>query len=84
MSLSCQYLLYLFALMDWGRVDERLIKRGGLLLSLDFLEGYDVELMVLNFVGRPFKLTDRYVDFLMVVRYLFSMPYRQLKALLGP
>ncbi|MEM1545657.1 MAG: transposase [Candidatus Methanomethylicia archaeon] len=30
-------------------------------------------------VGHPFKLTVRYVEFLMVVRYLFSMPYRQLE-----
>jgi hypothetical protein len=30
-------------------------------------------------VGRPFKLTDGYVEFLMVVRYLFSMPYRQVE-----
>ncbi|MEM2169640.1 MAG: transposase [Candidatus Bathyarchaeia archaeon] len=30
-------------------------------------------------VGRPFKITVRYVEFLTVVRYLFSMPYRQLE-----
>ncbi|MGC8961037.1 MAG: transposase, partial [Candidatus Bathyarchaeia archaeon] len=35
--------------------------------------------MNLGKVGRPFKLIDRYVEFLMVVRYLFSMPYRQLE-----
>jgi hypothetical protein len=34
--------------MDWGVVDERLIRRGELLLSLDFLESYDLELSVLN------------------------------------
>ncbi|MEM2193248.1 MAG: hypothetical protein QXY40_04840 [Candidatus Methanomethylicia archaeon] len=67
--------------MYWFVVDERLIRRGELLLGLDFLEGYDVELMDLNIgkVGHPFKLTVRYVEFFMVVRYLFSMPYRQLE-----
>jgi len=67
--------------MDWKRVDERLIRRGELLLSLDFLEGYDFELSVMNDgkVGHPFKITDRYIVFLAVVRYLFSMPYRQLE-----
>jgi transposase len=71
--------------MDWKRVDERLIKRGELLLSLDFLKGYDLELSVMNDgkVGRPFKLTERYIEFLMVVRYLFSMPYRQLEGFTG-
>ncbi|MEM2614640.1 MAG: transposase [Nitrososphaerota archaeon] len=67
--------------MYWSVVDERLIRRGELLLGLDFLEGYDAELTGLNVgkVGRPFKITVRYVEFLMVVRYLFSMPYRQLE-----
>ncbi|MBO3842712.1 MAG: IS5 family transposase, partial [Candidatus Brockarchaeota archaeon] len=30
-------------------------------------------------VGRPYMLTIRYVEFLSVVRYIFSMPYRQLE-----
>jgi hypothetical protein len=29
--------------MDWRGVDERLIRRGELLLSLDFLERYDLK-----------------------------------------
>ena len=67
--------------MDWKHVDERLIKRGELLLSLDFLKGYDFELKSMNDckVGHPFKITDGYIVFLAVVRYLFSMPYRQLE-----
>jgi transposase len=67
--------------MDWRLVDERLIRRGELLLSLDFLEDYDFELSLLNDgkVGRPFKITYGYVVFLAVVRYLFSMPYRQVE-----
>ena len=45
--------------MDWRLVDERLIRRGELLLSLDFLEDYDYELSLLNDgrVWRPFKIT---------------------------
>jgi hypothetical protein len=64
--------------MDWGAVDERLIRRGELLLSLDFLDSYGCELSLLNDgkVGRPFKIT---IVFLAVVRYLFSMPYRQIE-----
>lgn len=43
--------------MYWIVVDERLIKRGELLLGLEFLEVYDAELTALNIgkVGRPFK-----------------------------
>ena len=67
--------------VDWNRVDERLIRQGELLLSLDFLEGYDRELRRMNRgkVGRPYMLTERYVEFLAVVRYLFCFPYRQLE-----
>jgi hypothetical protein len=72
--------------MDWRVVDERLIRRGELLLSLDFLESYDLELSVLNFgkVGRPYRVTYMYVVFLAVVRYLFGMPYRQLEGFTRP
>ena len=67
--------------MDWDRVDERLIKRGELLLSLEFLENYDEELRAMNDgkEGRPFFLTCSHVVFLAVVRYLFGLPYRQLE-----
>ena len=67
--------------MDWDSVDERLIKRGELLLSLEFLERYNEELRAMNEgkEGRPFTLTDSHVVFLAVVRYLFGLPYRQLE-----
>ena len=67
--------------MDWKVVDERLIRRGEILLSLEFLDSYENDLRAVNEgkVGRPYTLTDRYMEFLMVVRYLFSMPYRQLE-----
>ena len=67
--------------MSWKNVDERLIRRGELLLSLDFLEGYGEELEEMNRgkEGRPFTLTHSHVRFLGVVRYLFGMPYRQLE-----
>ena len=67
--------------MDWLSVDERLIRRGELLLSLDFLEKYEEELKTMNGgkVGRPFTLAHSHVVFLAVVRYLFGLPYRQLE-----
>jgi hypothetical protein len=32
--------------MDWKCVDEKLVRCGELLLSLDFLEGYSLELRI--------------------------------------
>ncbi|MCD6536990.1 hypothetical protein J7L18_00025, partial [Candidatus Bathyarchaeota archaeon] len=42
-------------------------RQGELLLSLDFLEGYECELRRMNRgkVGRPYMLTERYVEFCM-------------------
>jgi transposase len=67
--------------MDWKSVDERLVKRGELLLSLEFLERYEDELEAMNRCkeGRPFTLTRSHIEFLAVVRYLFGLPYRQLE-----
>ena len=52
-------------------VDERLIRRGELLLSLDFLDDYELSVMNDGKVGRPFKITDGYIVFLAVVRHPF-------------
>jgi len=67
--------------MNWHEYDERLIRRGALLLDLDFIRGYNDELSTMNRgkEGKRYKLTNSYVHFLAVVRYLFSMPYRQLE-----
>ncbi len=34
--------------MDWKVVDERLIRRGEILLSLEFLDSYEDELRAVN------------------------------------
>jgi len=67
--------------LDWRSVDERLVRRGEVLLSLEFLERDDEELKAMNRgkEGRPFTLTCSHVVFLAVVRYLFGLPYRQLE-----
>ncbi len=67
--------------MDWKEIDEKLIRRGELVLDLDFLEKYEEELEAMNKdkEGKRFTLTCSHIRFLGVVRYLFSMPYRQLE-----
>jgi len=65
--------------MNWKSIDEKLIKHGELLLSLDFLKNYDNELRIMNNnkIGHPFKLTN--IKFLAIIKYLFSMPHRQIE-----
>jgi IS5 family transposase len=67
--------------MDWKAVDERLIKRGELILDLESLRNHEKELETMN-KGRPgprYKLANSYINLLAAVRYLFQMPYRQLE-----
>ncbi len=74
------FLSYFYGLfMNWRDIDERLIKRGELLFSLDFLDGYDDELRKMNMgkEGGRFRLTNSYILFLVVVRYIYGFPYRQ-------
>lgn len=67
--------------MDWKETDERLIRRGELILDLKALENHGKELENMN-EGRPgprYKLANSYIQLLAAVRYLFQMPYRQLE-----
>jgi hypothetical protein len=66
---------------DWRETDERLIRRGELILELGFVESYQKELETMNQgkEGRPYSLSRTYIQFLAAVRYLYGMPYRQLE-----
>ena len=66
---------------DWRETDERLIRRGELILELSFVENYPEELEAMNKgkEGRPYRLSRTYIQFLTAIRYLYAVPYRQLK-----
>ena len=66
---------------DWRETDERLIRRGELILELGFVENYQNELDSMNHgkEGRPYKLTPTYIQFLTAFRILYGVPYRQLE-----
>ena len=67
----------------WERVGERPIKRGMLIMDLDFVGNYRDELVRMNWKkrGRPYRIAESYVRSLAVIRYLFSLGYRQLEGL---
>jgi len=66
---------------DWRKTDQRLIRRGELILELSFVENYQNELDAMNHgkEGRPYKLTPTYIQFLTAFRFLYGVPYRQLE-----
>ena len=67
--------------MDWQKIDEKLIRRGELILDTDLLEHHEEELKAVNRGknGRPYRMAASYIQLLSAVRYLYQMPYRQLE-----
>jgi hypothetical protein len=67
--------------MDWQKIDEKLIRRGELILDTDLLEHHEEELKAANRGknGRPYRMAASYIQLLSAVRYLYQMPYRQLE-----
>jgi hypothetical protein len=61
--------------MDWKEADERLIRRGELILDPKFLENPRQELKTMNKHkrGRNYHIADTYIQLLAAVRYLYSM-----------
>jgi IS5 family transposase len=67
--------------MGWKETDERLIRRGELILDIESLKNHRKELENMN-KDRPgprYRLTNSYIQLLAAVRYLYQMPYRQLE-----
>jgi len=67
--------------MDWKEADERLIRRGELILDLESLQNHHEELEEMNKGkrGPHYKIADTYIHLLAAIRYLYRMPYRQLE-----
>ena len=67
--------------MNWKATDEKLIRRGELILNLEALKNHGKELENMN-RGRPgprYRLANSYIQLLAAVRFLYQMPYRQLE-----
>jgi transposase len=64
---------------DWKTYNNQLVKRGELLLSLDFVENWEKELEEMNRGkrGKPYEYPESLIGFLAFPRYFFRLPYRQ-------
>jgi hypothetical protein len=67
--------------MNWKETDERLIRRGELILDPSLLENHEQELKTMNTHkrGPHYRMANNYIQLLAAVRYLYAMPYRQLE-----
>ena len=69
---------------DWREYNERLVRRGELYLSLEFLEKWDSELGKMNRKkrGRPFMYPGLFIMWMALVHVIFFLPYRQMEGFL--
>ena len=67
--------------MGWKETDDKLIRRGELILDLKSLKNHRKELKTMNKGkrGPHYRLANTYIQLLAAVRYLYQMPYRQLE-----
>ena len=67
--------------MGWKETEERLIRRGELILDSSLMKNHVKELKTMNThrIGRPYTISHSYVKLLTAVRYIYQMPYRQLE-----
>jgi hypothetical protein len=68
---------------DWKRINEALVRRGELLLDLDFVKGWEDELEAMNRgkEGALFRYPDSFIRLLLFMRVYLHLPYRQLEGL---
>lgn len=64
---------------DWKKYNDQLVKRGELLIDLDFVEKWEEELEEMNWGkrGKPFDYPESLIEFLAFPRYFFRLPFRQ-------
>ena len=63
---------------SWHDYNESLIKRGRVLIDLDFIRSSNEEIKNMNKdkVGTPFQYSDNYIQFLASLKIGFKIPYR--------
>jgi hypothetical protein len=64
---------------DWGRYNEALVRRGGILLDFSVMDEWKRELKKVNEgkVGGQYRYLKAFIRLLAFVRLYFHLPYRQ-------
>jgi hypothetical protein len=69
---------------NWRNYNERLVRRGEILISGDILQNWDKELVDMNCKkqGRKFLFPESFMKVVGYARIYFGLPYRQTEGLL--
>lgn len=71
-------------MIDWRQYNEKLVRRGEILISADVLQSWDKELAGMNRKkkGRRFLFPDSFMKVVGYAKIYFGLPYRQTERLL--
>jgi hypothetical protein len=66
--------------INWKEYNEKLVKRGEVLFSTEFIEDWRRELEEMNERkrGHPYEYPNSYIQFLISIRYYCHLDYRRL------
>ena len=66
---------------DWKQINDGLVRRGELLLDLDFVKGWGEELDSMNLgkEGALYRYPDSFIRLLLFMHAYLHLPYRQLE-----
>ncbi|MEM3025223.1 MAG: transposase, partial [Candidatus Nitrosotenuis sp.] len=69
---------------QWKEYNERLVRRGEILISKDVMESWNKELAVMNRnkIGRKYQFPDSFMKILGYVKVYFGLGYRQTEGLI--
>jgi transposase len=71
-------------MIDWSSYNKSLVRRGEILFSYDFIDGWDSELDRMNDgkKGKPFLFPNSFILAIGYIRYSFHLPYRQTEGII--
>ena len=72
-------------MIDWPSYNLKLVKRGEILFSYDYLDTWDSKLYVMNEnkKGKPFVFPDSFILAVGYIRCSFQLPYRQTQGIIN-
>lgn len=72
-------------MIDWPSYNLKLVKRGEILFSYDYLDTWDSELYMMNKnkKGKPFVFPDSFILAAGYIRCSFQLPYRQTQGIIN-
>src|SRR5574338_426062 len=73
------------SMIDWPSYNKSLVRRGEILFSYDFLDGWDYELDRMNEgkKGKPFVFPNSFILAIGYIRYSFHLQYRQTEGIIN-